>query len=339
MLKRMLFSMMLGIVVVTLTVTMVSINRGYAQGERSIVPSGRDILIQTVDPMTKMPKSSFCIGANAIDVKLTNNSGYRRYVYVIDRDTRGLERTLYTGWLEPGMYYLSALMRTQLEVTGPAGTESLRVDVGDAGQNMSGRWVTFYVQDCGSYPPGGNYGDAYVGAQIYPYAIPRGGKGTITLQTNVESQANMIYYFEILNSWGQLWKRLPVSRQPYEQYQLTLKVGKTTKLGMLTYTVKLWQESGYAGGRRNIATTQFSFRVVAAGSAAMPYDPGYQESPTNPAEPGYPWPPTWDPYGSSSSLSSSGMPSSQVSPYTIPSYGAYPGTGYQLGTQSERAIE
>ena len=349
MLKRMTFSMILYMLVVTLAVTVFPINRAYAQAERSIVPYPRDITVETVDPVTKMPKSSFCIGVNTIDVKLTNNSGYRRNVYVINRDTRGIERTLYAGWLEPGAYYLSALMRTQLELTGPSGTETLRVDSGDYGRVATGNGVTFYVQDCGSYPPGGGYGEAGLWAQIYPYAIPQGGKGMITLQTNVESQPNMTYYFEILNSWGQLWKRLPVSKRPYEQYQVTLTVGKTTKPGMLTYTVNLWQESGLGRGRQNVATARFSFRVVTPGSAPTPYEPeyswppgtpygpGYHEVPGAPYQSGYPGTPGWNPY---EGAPYSGTPSSPVSPYTMPPYGPYSyGTGYQLGTQGDRPIE
>ncbi len=320
MLKNALTVVILGIVLI-IAVTAFPVNLVFAQDVRSIVPYPRDIRIETVDPVTKMPKNSFCIGINAIDAKLTNNSEYRRYVYVINRDTRGMERTLYNGWLEPGTHYLSSLIGMQLELVGPPGTEMLRVDTGDYGKIMAGNWVTFYVQDCGGYPPGGGYGEAFLWAQIYPYAIPQGGKGTITLQTNVESRPNMTYYFEILNSWGQLWKRLPVSRRPYEHYQVTLPVGKTTKPGMLTYTVKLWLESGFVGERRNVATTHFSFRVVTPGSAPTPYEPGY------PGPPG--WYPPYDlPY-----------PGTPYTPY-IPPYGTYPyGTGYQMGPQGERSIE
>ena len=51
----------------------------------------------------------------------------------------------------------------------------------------------------------------------------------ITLQTTVGAQTNMTYYFEILNSYAQLWKRIPVTKRAYAQYQITLPVGKTTK--------------------------------------------------------------------------------------------------------------
>jgi hypothetical protein len=300
-----------------------------------------------------MPKNSFCIGINAIDVKLTNNSGYRRYVYVINRDTRGTEQRLYNGWLEPGAHYLSSLMGTQLELIGPAGTEMLRVDISDYRTSSSGNWATFYVQDCGGgYPPGGGYGEALLWARMYPYALPQGGKGTIILQTNVESRPNMTYYFEILNSWGELFKQFPATKRPYDQYQLTLHVGEKTKPGMLTYTAKLWLESGFVGERRNVATTQFSFQIVTPGSEPTPYEPGYPgypeypgypgypgypEYPGSPGTPGYSWPPVWDPYSGSPY---SGTPYSPTSPYTMPQYGTYPyGTGYQMGTKSERSIE
>jgi hypothetical protein len=351
--KKFVPSMILCILVLTIAVITFPVNRGFAQGERSIVPYPRDILVEPIDPVTRMPKTSFCIGVNTIDVKLTNNSGYRKYVSVLNRDTSGIERTLYSGWLEPGTQYLSTLMRTQLELTGPAGTEMVRVDVNEYGQSVPGRWVTFYVQDCGgSYPPGpGGY--AQLWAWIYPYAIEQGKKGTITLQTNVGSQSTVTYYFEILNSWGQLWKRLPVSKSPYEQYQIKLAVGTTTKPGMLTYTVNLWQESGFAGERRKVATTYFSFRVVTPGSAPMPYEPGYPwspstpygsgypEAPGTPYGPGYPGTPGWNPYGGSSYP---GMPYNPASPYTMPPSGGYPyGTnspyGYYMAPQGERSIE
>jgi hypothetical protein len=335
--KRILVGMILCILVLTIALIGDPVNRVFAQDARSIVPQPRDrITLETVDPATKMPKNSFCIGTNAIDARLINNSGYRSYVHVINRDTRGMERTLYSGWLEPGSHYLSTLMQTQLELVGPPGVEMLRVDSGDFGRAMPGSWVSFYVQNCGGYPPGGGYGQAFVWARIYPYAIPQGGKGTITLQTTVQSRSDMMYYFEIMNSWDQLWKRLPVSKRPYEQYQVTLPVGTKTKLGMLTYTVKLWLESGFAGERRNVATTQFSFQVVTPGSEPTPYDPGYPGYPgPSPYDPGYSWPPGWDPYG--------GSPYSPGTPY-IPPYSGYPygsgyQSGYQMGTQGERSIE
>jgi hypothetical protein len=340
--KHMIVGIVLSLFVLTIAVGG-SMNVVGAQETRSIVPYPRGVLIETVDAETKMPRSSFCIGVNTIDVRLTNNSEYRRYVYVVNRDTRGTERTLYSGWLDAGQHYLSALIHAQLEVTGPAGTEALRVDVGDYGKITPGTWMTFYVQDCGGYPPpGGGYGQAFIWARMYPYAIPQGGKGTITLQTSVGAQTNMTYYFEILNSYAQLWKRIPVTKRPYEQYQVTLPVGKTTKPQMLTYTVNLWLESGY-GERQKVATTKFSFRVVRPGSTTPPpYDPGYPGYPGHPGYPGYPynpgpsWPPTtWDPY-------SGGMPySPPTSPYGLPPYGTSPyGTQYKSGGQpTERSVE
>lgn len=317
----------------------------FAQEARSIVPYPRDqIVIETVDPGTRLPKNSFCVGVNTIDVRLTNNSEYQRYVYVVNRDTRGQEQALYRGLLEPGQNYLSSLMQAMLEVTGPAGTEGLRVDVADYGQITPGNWVTFYVRDCGWNPPGGGggYGQASIWAQIAPYAIAQGGKGTIIVQTSAGIQSNGTYYFDILNSYDQLWKRVPVSKRAYERYQVTLPVGTTTKPQMLTYTVNLWLEAGYGGERQKVATTKFSFQVVTPGTNPTPYAPGYPgtSSPqgyTSPYSPGYtpsyPLGNSWDPY-------SGGMPYSS-SPYTMPSYGTYPyGTQYPVGGgTSERSIE
>jgi hypothetical protein len=310
-----------------------------AQDTRAIVPYPRDITVEVIDPMTKAPKNVFCIGVNAIDVKLTNNGGYRQYVSVVNRDTSGKEQALYTGWLESGVAYLSTLIRAQLEVTGPAGMEMIRVDTSASGQMTQGRWVTFYVQDCGGqFPPGGGYGQAFVWAQIYPYAIPQGGKGTITLQTNVASQTNQTYYFEILNSWGQLWKRFPVSKRPYEPYQVALSVGKTTKVGMLTYTVKLYLESGVTGERREVASTYFSFHVIAPGTMPEPYVPGYQGYPNYQGAPGYPEYPGWSPSPYNADPYSS-MPYGGTMPYLMPQSGTAPyDAGYPMGSTGERPI-
>jgi hypothetical protein len=303
----------------------------FAQDTRTIVPSPRDLTVETVDPMTKAPKNAFCIGVNAIDVKVTNNTGYRRYVSVVNRDTSGAERVLYTGWLESGTAYLSTLIRMPLEVTGPAGSEMIRVDASDGGQMLPGRWVAFYVQDCGGgqFPPGGGYGQAFVGAQVYPPAIPQGGKGMITLQTNVSSQGKQTFYFEILNSWNQLWKRLPVSKRPHEPYRITLPVGKTTKPGILTYTVKLILESGFTGQRQEVGRTQFSFRVIVPGSMTEPYAPGYQDYPAYPGMSPYGTSPYDMPYDGNSTM-----------PYILPQ-GNYPygSTGYPMGSTGERAID
>ncbi len=341
--KRMICSTCL--VLFALTIAVISpVAPALAQDARSIVPYPRDqVLVETVDPESKLSRSSFCIGVNSIDVRLTNNSESRKFVYVVNRDTKGTEQLLYRGLLEPGQHYLSALMQAQLEVTGPAGTESLRVDVQEYGRITTGTWMTFYVQDCGWNPPGGG-GQALIWAQIYPFALPQGGKGTITVQTSVGVQGNMTYYFEILNSYDQLWKRVPVSKRPYEPYRITLPVGENTKPQMLTYTVNLWIESGYGGERQKVATNKFSFRVVTPGTSLTPYDQGY---PGNTGYPGYPTypgysgsyssgyslpPTTWNPY-------SSGMPYSS-SPYTTPTYGSSPyGTQYNVGGTSERSIE
>jgi hypothetical protein len=337
--KNMKLCWILSVVVLTIAVMVVP-RSGLAQDTRSLVPYPRDITVEAVDPETKMPRSSFCIGLNTLDVKLTNNSGYRRSVYLVNRDTRGVERTLYSGWLETGQQYLSTLIQARLEVTGPAGTEALRVDVSEYGRVTPGAWMTFYVQDCGGGypPPGGGY--AYVWARIYPYAIPQGAKGTITLQTSVESRANAMYYFEILNSYGQFWKRFPVSKRPYESYQVVLNVGKTTKPAMLTYTVNLWLESSAGGERQKVATTNFSFRVVTPGTSSSPYEqpwyPGEQQG--SPYAPGNSWPPAWNPYGGM--MPYSGMPYDQGSPYMMSPYGTTPyGPQYNVQGQQDRSIE
>jgi hypothetical protein len=350
--KRIIGSFCLVLFALTIAV-IVPAASALAQDTRSIVPYQRNqVLIETVDPESKLPRSSFCIGVNSIDVRLSNNSEDRQFVYVVNRDTNGTEQLLYRGWVEPGQQYLSDLMQAQLEVTGPAGTESLRVDVQEYGGISTGPWMTFYVQECGWYPPGGGgggYGQALIWAQMYPYALPQGGKGTITVQTSVGAQANMTYYFEILNSYDQLWKRIPVSKRPYERYQLTLPVGEDTKPQMLTYTVNLWLESGYGRERQRVATNKFSFQVVTPGSSSTPYQPGYPGGTGYPGYPGYypnypgysgsypsgyGWPPTttWDPY-------SGGMPYSS-SPYTMPTYGVSPyGTQYSVGGTTERSID
>jgi hypothetical protein len=301
-------------------------------------------MIEVVDPMTKTPMQSFCIGQNAIDVKLTNNSNYRKYVSVLNRDTKGMERTLYRGWLEPGTQYLSTLIGMRLELTGPAGTEMLRADVYEYGQALPGNWVSFYVQDCGGsgsgqWPPGqwpGQY--AQMWAQVSPYAIEQGKKGVITLQTSVGSYQAATYSFEILNSWNQLWKRIPVNKAPYQRYQITLPVGTSTKPGLLTYTVNLWAEAGM-GERRKIATTRFSFRVVTPGSAQTQYEsgypgyPGYSGYPAYPTYPGYSDPgySTYMPpyYGSSSYYEGS---------YSNEPFFLYGGDSLQ-GSANERQIQ
>lgn len=327
MLKRYSASMVCGIVL-TFVIVGALLSPAFAQAPRSIVPYPRDVSVEVVDPETKMPQRTFCIGPNTIDVELTNNSQYRTYVYVMNRNTSGQEQPLYAGWVDPGKHYLSALMNTQFELVGPEGTEMIRVDSGTQGQITPGQWIQYQVRNCGgTFPPGGPGGNAFLWANIYPYAIPQGGKGTISLQTNVTSQTNMTYYFEILNSWGQLWKRLPVTKRPHERYNVTLPVGKTTKPKQLTYTVNLWLEAGFAGQRRKVASTQLTFRVVTAGSEPEPYAPGYPQQTT----PGW-----YSPYGNTTP----GLPyvTEPFSPYSQYSY-PYPYGYQQMGSQQERAID
>jgi hypothetical protein len=300
-----------------------------AQETRSIVPYPRGVQVEAIDPTTGTPKTTFCTGVNTIDIRLTNQTGYAQFVSVINRDTRGTERTLYRGQLVSGASYLSQLLGSQLELTGPAGTEIVRV-VPDASGYAEENSVSYYVQDCGGpgpgpWPPGGGGGYAQLWAQVYPYALEQGKKGTITLQTSVGAQPNMAYYFEILNSWDQLWKRIPADRRPYERYQVTLPVGETTKPAMLTYTVNLWLESGVGGQRQKVATTRFSFRVIPAGSTPPPYDPGYQGYPGYPSQPSYPGYPSQPSYpGYPSQPSYPGYPSQPSYP-GYPSQPSYPG--------------
>jgi hypothetical protein len=323
------------------------LQRAAAQDTRALVPYPRDVLIETVDPESKMPRSSFCIGMNTLEVKLTNNTNARQYVYVVNRDTSGVARTLYRGWLEMGQTYLSTLMQSRLGLSGPAGTEALRVDIGSYDNNVTpGSWMTFYVQDCGSsYPPGGTVGSANLWAQVYPYAIAQGSKGTITLQTSVDGVQMGGYYVDILNSYGQLWKRLPLNKRAYQPYQVILPVGKTTKPAQLTYTANLWSQGNLGGNGQpqKIGTTSFSFRVVTAGATPTPYETGYTY-PGNQSVPyasGYSWSPMMaDPYGSM--MSTQGMSYGQYVPYTMPyAAGSMPyDANYKMdGSASERAIE
>lgn len=355
-----------GMIITLLVVVLVMpVHQAAAQGVRSIVPYDRDVVIETVDPTSQTPRNAFCIGTNTIDVKLTNNSGQKKYVAVINRDTEGKERTLFYGWLETGSHYLSALMRMQFNLPGPAGVESLRVVVNEYGQMIPGNAVSFYVQECGYYPPygGGGYGYyAQIWARVYPFAIEQGKKGTVLLQTNMTSRTNATYYFEILNSWGQLWKRIPVSKRPYERYQVTLPVGENTKPGLLTYTVKLWYEPGSQGERRTIGTTKFSFRVVEKGSRSSSYYPGYPGYPGYSGYSMYPTYPTttpsWpsyggtDPYSGMSPYDMQMLPGTTM-PYSGSSYPSmmdpYSGMGYPsmmtpyssypLGSAAERNIQ
>ncbi len=173
-----------------------------AQETRSIVQYPRgDVAVEAVHPVTKVPMRSFCIGPNAIDVKLTNNSNYRKYVSVVNRDTRGMEQVLYRGWLEVGTQYLSALMRMQLELTGPAGMEMLRVDINEYGQVVrklgfilcSGLRVRDNGRRSPKWPP-----------QVHLWAILMRlskVKGTICKPAS----GHIRDVFEILNSWGNSW--------------------------------------------------------------------------------------------------------------------------------------
>jgi hypothetical protein len=343
MLKKSIFGMMMSLSVFILVVVMLPLEQINAQGARSIVPVPR-ITIETIDPATGMAKSTYCIGVNTIDIKLTNSSGYGQYVSVINHDTRGAERTLFSGHVPTGVSYLSRLLGSQLALTGPVGTETLRIvsnaSAGTSSQGQAtGSWVSYYVQECGAPAPspmpmpGPAPGPGYyaqIWAQAYPYAVEQGKKSTITLQTSVGSQPNTTYYFEILNSWGQLWKRIPVVKHPYDRYQVTLPVGKATKPGVLTYTVNLLVE--FAGQHEKIASTQFSFQVVTAGSLPQtPYNPGY---------PGWPAPYGTDPY---SGMPGYGvpMPAPVPLPYGAPPYNPYSpyGKNYLGGPQGERQVK
>ena len=68
--KKILVGMILYILVLIIAVIGDPINRVFAQDARGIVPQPRDrITLETIDPATKTPKNSFCIGANAIDAR------------------------------------------------------------------------------------------------------------------------------------------------------------------------------------------------------------------------------------------------------------------------------
>lgn len=241
----------------------------------------------------------------------------------------------------------------------------LRVDINEYGQVVPGQWVSFYVQDCGGtgqgqwppegqWPPGGQWPGQYaqIWAQVSPYAIEQGKKGTITLQASVGSYQAAMYSFEILNSWGQLWKRIAISKAPYERYQISLPVGANTKPGVLTYTVNLWLESGRGGERRKVASTRFSFRVITAGSAQSQYAPGYPGYPGYQMYPGYPEYSDYSGYptypGYPGGTLSGGEFSGAMPPYygTSPYYeGAYPnapyfyGSSYPQSSGNERQIQ
>ena len=309
MLKKRMFTMVVCMLALTLTGLLGTAERSFAQTDYRIIPSPR-LTLEAIDPSTGMAKDSFCIGAGTIDVKLSNDTGYGQYVTVVNRDTRGIERRLFTGQLPSGVSYLSRLLGTQLSLTGPAGTETLRIESNDSQWQGAAPQVSYYVRNCGGqgqWPPGPS--QAQVIAQVRPYAIEQGKKGTIILQASVGYQQNGAYYFEILNSWGQLWKRVPVTKQPFAPYQVILPVGTKTKPGVLTYTVNLLSDSSY-GGEQQLGTTRVSFRVITAGSAQPPYNPGYPGYPSYPGYPGYPSYPTYPgyvpiPYGNTSGYGTS----------------------------------
>ncbi|PIE35043.1 hypothetical protein CSA56_05815 [candidate division KSB3 bacterium] len=342
MFKKRVHCIMVSLVALTLVLILFSGGHADAQSTRSIVPSPR-ITIETIDPATGMAKRSFCTGTNAIDVKISNGSGYGQYVSIINRDTRGVERTLFSGQLQTGTSYLSRLLGTQLALTGPAGIETLQVAIN--GSTDTSSQISYYVQECGSSNPGGSWPDygypgyAQVWAQVVPYAIEQGKKGMIYLQASVGAQSYATYYFEILNSWGQLWKRIPITKQPYERYLVTLPVGTKTKPGRLTYTVNILMEPVFGGQSQKIGSSRFSFMVVTPGSGQAPYHPGY---------PGYPapyqdyqgysgvMPYGIDPYAGMGT-SGYGMPqSSMPSPYGSSSYYGFSLMG---GATGERQIQ
>ena len=320
--------------------SLMPMNPAAAQDSRAIVQAPREsVTAETIEPSTGMPKNSFCTGVNAIDVRLTNNTGYGQFVSVVNRDTRGVQRTLFNGQLQTGVSYLSRLLGMQLALNGPAGTESiwLTTNMGQGAENM----VSYYVQDCGgtTYPQQNPWQQQYaqVWAQVSPNMIEQGRKGTITVQTSVGSEMGAVYYLEILNSWGQLWKRLPVTKAPYDYYQVTLPVGTKTKPGFLTYTVHVTVESGFGGQSQRIGTTQFTFQIVRPGTippVMAPYNSDYQ---------GQMMPPTWTPYGvnpSSGAVSDGATfshPSFVVPPYTP--YSSYGLDSRGSGAMKERSIE
>lgn len=336
MLKKRMFTVVVCMLALMLAGLLGPVERSFAQTDYRIIPSPR-LTLEVIDPSTGMAKDSFCIGAGSIDVKLSNNSGYAQYVTVVNRDTRGVERRLYAGQVQNGVSYLSRLLGTQLSLTGPAGTETLRLEGNDSQWQGAANQVSYYVRNCGgqgTQPPGQGY--AQVMAQVRPYAIEQGKKATIILQASVGYQQNGAYYFEILNSWGQLWKRIPVTKQPFAPYQVTLPVGTKTKPGMLTYTVNLLSDSSY-GGEQKIGTARVSFRVITAGSAQAPYNPGYPGYPTYPSYPTHPGY-VEVPYGSPQGYPQGyGMPQS----YQAPMYSPYSGYGVSpMGSQAgERQID
>lgn len=233
---------------------------GEAQGQqrREIVPYPR-ITVETVDYYTKSPRTSFCIGTSQIDIRLTNYTNESRYISLINRDTRGVSRTLYRGYLNPGTYYLSDLIDATFDIQGPPGEESIRLDVDRKYESEYSRWINFRVRYCDSQDdPGGRF---WVKVSVNPWSIPQGGSGIVTVKTNASSKDSTRYYLEIYNSWNHLWRRIEAWKRPPGTYDLELAVSRSTPPGTLTYTVKLWSETRY-GQRRLEASKTFTFRVV-----------------------------------------------------------------------------
>lgn len=322
-------------------VSLLPLSNAAAQETRSIVPSPRTVTVETVDPTTGMPKNSFCAGVNTIDIRLTNDTGYAQTVYVFNRDTRGIQRTLFNGQLQPGATYLSRLLNMKLSLNGPAGTEMVWI-TSDMLSAEGSRQTTYYVQDCGGATSGTgagnwqqNYGYAQVWAQISPSVIAQGQKAVIVAQTSVGAQQGAGYYLEILNSWGQLWKRIPVTKAPYDYYQVTLPIGTKTKPGVLTYTVNV-VAAGY-GQSQKIGTTQFSFQIVTPGSLSVqpPYNQGYEYQ-------GQPWSQGMMPYGATPNFNAGGYethPSFVMPPYSpYSTYGMNP-TATGGAYKEERQIQ
>lgn len=228
------------------------------QPRREIVPYPR-ITLETVDYYTKSPRTTFCIGSNQIDVRLTNHTNESRYINLVNRDTRGVTKTLYAGRLNPGTHYLSNLMDSTFDIQGPPGVESIRLEVDRDYESGYSRWINFNIRYCGD--PGEPGGGLWITASVNPWSIPQGESGVITIKTNASSRGSIRYYFEIYNSWGHLWKQVEARKRAPATYDLKLVVDYNTPPGTLTYSVKLWSETGY-GQRRLEASKTFSFRVV-----------------------------------------------------------------------------
>jgi len=233
---------------------------GEARGQERwrIIPYPR-ITVETVDYYTKAPRTSFCLGRNQIDIRLSNNSYESYYVHLINRDTREVTRTLYRGWLGPGTHYLSDLTGSTFDIQGPPGVESIRLDLDRDSGLEDGRWVRFTTRYCDRPEDPGHL---WITASISPRVIPQGGSGLITIRTNASSRSSVRYYLEIYNSWGNLWRRVEAWKRAPGTYDLELVVGRETPPGALTYTVELWSETPGYRHRRLEARSSFTFRVA-----------------------------------------------------------------------------